>query len=98
MSENPSQMQISSDPVKARYDKLEILRNMGRDPFEITTSKRNTMCADIAGNFEDFENKTVLCNCDDPFESNFCKFFCVILITYALFKDLVDIGINAVMV
>ncbi|MBQ1233273.1 MAG: hypothetical protein IIX86_07070, partial [Clostridia bacterium] len=19
--------------------------------------------------------KTVLCNCDDPFESNFCKFF-----------------------
>lgn len=22
-----------------------------------------------------FENKTVLCNCDDPFESNFCKFF-----------------------
>lgn len=22
-----------------------------------------------------FDNKTVLCNCDDPFESNFCKFF-----------------------
>jgi|LAHS01.1.fsa_nt_gb hypothetical protein len=22
-----------------------------------------------------FANKTVLCNCDDPFESNFCKFF-----------------------
>jgi len=22
-----------------------------------------------------FENKTVFCNCDDPFESNFCKFF-----------------------
>ena len=22
-----------------------------------------------------FENKTVLCNCDDPFESNFCKYF-----------------------
>ena len=22
-----------------------------------------------------FEGKTVLCNCDDPFESNFCKFF-----------------------
>ena len=22
-----------------------------------------------------FKNKTVLCNCDDPFESNFCKFF-----------------------
>ena len=22
-----------------------------------------------------FEGKTILCNCDDPFESNFCKFF-----------------------
>lgn len=22
-----------------------------------------------------FEGKTVLCNCDDPFESNFAKFF-----------------------
>ena len=22
-----------------------------------------------------FKNKTVLCNCDDPYESNFCKFF-----------------------
>lgn len=22
-----------------------------------------------------FKNKTVLCNCDDPFESNFCKYF-----------------------
>ncbi len=26
--------------------------------------------------YEDkFKNKTVLCNCDDPFESNFCRFF-----------------------
>ena len=24
---------------------------------------------------EKFKGKTVLCNCDDPFESNFCKFF-----------------------
>lgn len=23
----------------------------------------------------DFKNKVVLCNCDDPYESNFCKFF-----------------------
>ena len=22
-----------------------------------------------------FEGKTVLCSCDDPYESNFCKFF-----------------------
>lgn len=27
-------------------------------------------------NYEkEFENKIVLCNCDDPYESNFCKFF-----------------------
>ena len=27
-------------------------------------------------NYDDlFSGKTVLCNCDDPFESNFCKFF-----------------------
>ena len=24
---------------------------------------------------EHFRGKTVLCNCDDPYESNFCKFF-----------------------
>ena len=24
---------------------------------------------------EHFKGKTILCNCDDPFESNFCKFF-----------------------
>ena len=24
---------------------------------------------------EQFFGKTVLCNCDDPYESNFCKFF-----------------------
>lgn len=25
--------------------------------------------------YKHFKGKTVLCNCDDPFESNFCKFF-----------------------
>ena len=59
MAENNNQIQISSDPVKARYDKLKILRDMGRDPFEITTSDRDTMCSELVQNFEDFENKTV---------------------------------------
>lgn len=53
------QIQISSDPVKARYDKLEILRNVGRDPFKVTTSKRDVMCSDIVSDFESCENKTV---------------------------------------
>ena len=25
-----------------------------------------------------FSNKTVLCNCDDPYESNFFKYFAII--------------------
>lgn len=54
-----NQIQISSDPVKARYDKLEILKSIGRDPFEITVSDRDAMCAQIAEGFEEYENKTV---------------------------------------
>lgn len=53
------QVQISSDPVKARYDKLEILRDIGRDPFEITTSKKDTICSDIVSDFKSYEDKTV---------------------------------------
>ncbi len=59
MADNPNQIQISSDPVKARYDKLNILKEMGRNPFEETTSDRDTMCAEIAERFEELENKTV---------------------------------------
>lgn len=59
MADNPNQIQISSDPVKARYDKLNILKEMGRNPFEITTSDRDTMCAEIAERFDELENKTV---------------------------------------
>ena len=54
-----NQIQISSDPVQARYDKLGILRDAGRDPFEITTSDRNAMCAEIAEDFDSYENKQV---------------------------------------
>lgn len=59
MADNPKQIQISSDPVKARYDKLNILKEMGRNPFEETTSDRDTMCAEISERFEQLENKTV---------------------------------------
>ena len=54
-----NQIQFSSDPVQARYDKLGILRDAGRDPFEITTSDRNAMCAEIAEDFDSYENKQV---------------------------------------
>ena len=59
MAEN-KQIQISSDPVKARYDKLEILKDMGRNPFEVTTSDRDTTCVEITERFEELENKTVV--------------------------------------
>ncbi len=33
--------------------------------------------AEINNYTDKFKDKTVLCNCDDPYESNFCKFFLV---------------------
>lgn len=30
---------------------------------------------EMAHYFKRFKNQIVLCNCDDPFESNFCKYF-----------------------
>ena len=59
MADNPQQIQISSDPVKARYDKLHILQEMGRDPFKETVSKRDTHCKEIAERFDELEEKTV---------------------------------------
>lgn len=59
MADNINQVQISSDPVQARYDKLNILRETGRDPFVITTSDRDIMCSDISEKFDEYENKTV---------------------------------------
>lgn len=59
MGDNPKQIQISSDPVKARYDKLNILRDMGRDPFKVTTSERDISCADVSARFDELEQKDV---------------------------------------
>ncbi len=60
MADNPQQIQISSDPVKARFDKLKILQDMGRDPFEVTTSDRDTTCLEISEKFDELEGKTVI--------------------------------------
>jgi lysyl-tRNA synthetase class 2 len=59
MAENQQQIQISSDPVKARYDKLNILKDMGRDPFEETVSNRDISCADVTARFEELDGKNV---------------------------------------
>ena len=60
MADNPQQIQISSDPVKARFDKLKILQDMGRDPFEVTTSDRDTNCLEISEKFDELAGKTVI--------------------------------------
>ncbi len=60
MADNQQQIQISSDPVKARYDKLKILQDMGRDPFEVTTSDRDTTCLEISEKFDELEGRTVI--------------------------------------
>jgi hypothetical protein len=55
-----------------RQDVLTAAKNNKKDEFY-------TLYEDIQkelNNYEKhFRGKTVLCNCDDPFESNFCKFF-----------------------
>ncbi len=58
MSQKP-QKANSSDVIQARYDKLEALRQAGRDPFVITTGNRNVLTETVKNNFEEYENKTV---------------------------------------
>ena len=58
MSQKPQQAN-TSDVIQVRYDKLDALREAGRDPFVITTSDRDTLTDTIKNNFEEYENKTV---------------------------------------
>lgn len=58
MSQKPQQAN-TSDVIQVRYDKLDALREAGRDPFVITTSDRDTLTETIKNNFEEYENKDV---------------------------------------
>ena len=58
MGQKPQQAN-TSDVIRVRYDKLDALREAGRDPFVITTSDRDTYTEEIKNNFEKFENKDV---------------------------------------
>lgn len=58
MSQKPQQAN-TSDVIQVRYDKLDALREAGRDPFVITTSERDTLTETIKNSFEEYENKTV---------------------------------------
>ena len=58
MSQEP-QKSNSSDVIKVRYEKLEALKEAGKDPFVITTSDRDILAETIRSNFEEYENKDV---------------------------------------
>ena len=57
MSENAQQN--TGDLLQIRRDKLKTLQEMGKNPFEITTSDRNITNAEIAEKFDELENKDV---------------------------------------
>lgn len=58
MSQKPQQSN-TSDVIQVRYDKLDALRESGRDPFAVTTSDRDVLTQTIKENFDDYENKDV---------------------------------------
>lgn len=53
------QEQDLSELLQIRRDKLKALQDAGKDPYEITTSSRDTLNNDIIENFEEMENKDV---------------------------------------
>lgn len=64
----------------AKNSGLSKAKNAKKDEFY---TSYEVIQAEINHYEDKFKNKTVLCNCDDPFESNFCKFF---LRKFQLFK------------
>jgi len=51
---------------------LQTAKNTKNDEFYTTYE---TIESEVVHYVAHFADKTVLCNCDDPFESNFCKYF-----------------------
>ena len=51
---------------------LQMAKNSKDDEFYTTYE---TIQKEVAHYEKHFRDKIVLCNCDDPFESNFCRFF-----------------------
>lgn len=51
---------------------LQAAKNLKDDEFYTTYE---SIVEELSHYIPHFKNKTVFCNCDDPFESNFCKFF-----------------------
>lgn len=53
---------------------LQSAKNTKDDEFYTTYE---TIEKELSHYIKHFKGKTVLCNCDDPFESNFCKYFLI---------------------
>ena len=51
---------------------LQVAKNTKDDEFY---TPYETIEKELIHYSKHFYGKTVLCNCDDPFESNFCKYF-----------------------
>ena len=63
---------VAGESTDAKNENLHKAKDAKKDEFY-------TQYEDIQNELnhyeQHFQGKTVLCNCDDPFESNFCKFF-----------------------
>lgn len=57
-----------------RNTNLQNAKNIKDDEFYTTYE---TIEKEMKHYIHHFKDKTVLCNCDDPFESNFCKYFLI---------------------
>jgi len=51
---------------------LQVAKNQKDDEFYTTYE---TIEKELSHYLNHFNDKTILCNCDDPYESNFCKYF-----------------------
>lgn len=58
MSQKPQQAN-TSDVIKVRYEKLDALKEAGKNPFAVTTSDRDVLTETLQNNFEEYENKDV---------------------------------------
>ncbi|MBR5491250.1 MAG: lysine--tRNA ligase, partial [Oscillospiraceae bacterium] len=56
---NVPQEENLSELLQIRRDKLKVLQEEGRDPFHITKFERSAFSAEIKGDYDAFENKTV---------------------------------------
>ena len=53
------------------------LKSAKKDKFDEFYTKMDDIAQEIKHYKKEFEGKTIICNCDDPYESNFFKYFAI---------------------